>query len=71
MICYKCDICGDLHYSLGEMNNVKISYAGKANVTLPCNGEFIICGKCETYLLNVLMQTKHKVEEELLNSEGE
>ena len=29
MICYKCDACGDIHYSIGKMNNVKIAMQEK------------------------------------------
>ncbi len=64
MICYKCDMCGDLHYDIGEMDNVKIYYAGNAHVTYPNNGDFIVCGKCKTTLINMLMQTKNNIDKE-------
>ena len=54
MICYKCDMCGEIHESIGEMVNVKISYAGKANVTYRNNGEYLICNKCESVLENMM-----------------
>lgn len=62
MICYKCDMCGDIHYAIGEMYNVKISYAGKANVSLINGGEYMICNNCETKLVNILNFTNHEVE---------
>lgn len=63
MICYKCDMCGDLHYDIGEMNNVKISYAGKASVTYINNGEYLVCHKCENDLTELLNTARRKIKE--------
>lgn len=63
MICYKCDKCGDLHYDIGEMNNVKISYAGHANVTFSNEGEYLVCDKCGYEIIKLLNTTRRKIEE--------
>lgn len=63
MICYKCDMCGDLHYDIGEMNNVKISYAGKASVAYINNGEYLVCDKCENELTELLNTARRKIKE--------
>ena len=55
MVCYKCDMCEEIHDSLGEMHNVKISYAGKANVVYQNNGEYILCNKCKNILEKMLL----------------
>ena len=65
MICYRCDICGEIHDVIGEMHNVKISYAGTANVVYPNNGEYLLCSKCEQVLEKLLNKT---VEEEKINN---
>lgn len=54
MICYKCDKCLSIHESLGEMNNLEISYAGTASVVFPRNGKFHICDKCKKEFLETL-----------------
>ena len=59
MICYKCDMCGDLHYHIGEMNNIKISYAGKAHCSYPNNGEFMVCDKCKVKLIKMLSKSSN------------
>ena len=54
MILYKCDRCGEVHESIGEMTDVVISHAGKSIVNYPRNGKFQVCKVCEIKLLNFL-----------------
>lgn len=54
MICYKCDMCLSIHESIGEMNNLEISYAGLGLVNFPRGGSFHICKECSSKLLEDL-----------------
>ena len=54
MICYKCDMCGDIHYAIGEMDKIKISYAGEAHCTYRNNGEYLVCEPCRRKLEELL-----------------
>lgn len=54
MIVYRCDMCQTVHESIGEMFNVKVCYAGSSRVSLPRDGEYQVCGKCENKLLRSL-----------------
>lgn len=54
MIVYRCDMCGEIHDDIGEMDNVVISYAGKANVSYLKDGKFHVCGACHIKLFKLL-----------------
>ena len=54
MILYKCDRCGEVHESIGEMTDVAISHAGTSTINYPRDGKFQVCKKCEIKLLNTL-----------------
>ena len=53
MTVYKCDMCGEIHDYISEMDNVVISYAGKANVSYPRDGRFHICRDCHNKLFEL------------------
>ena len=62
MTCYRCDMCGDLHYEAEEMASVRISYGGKTRYAE--GGEFTICDSCKLTLMNMLMKTRDEITKE-------
>lgn len=54
MIIYECDKCHNKTRKISTMYNLKITYAGMSKQNLINNGEFMLCGKCESQLEHML-----------------